>query len=511
MNGAESLIQAAVACGVEVCFANPGTTEMPFVAAFDKMAGMRGVLGLFEGVCTGAADGYGRMSDKPALTLLHLGPGFANGIANLNNARRANTPVVNIVGDQATWHLPYDAPLTSDIVSLATPVSGWVRENKTGETLTTDIAQAIAAAQQGQVATLIVPHDCQLSPVDYPSVELKLSPPPLVSSDAVIQAAQLLRRSSSAALFLGGKALRTAGLQQAGRIAAATGCQLISTTLIPRIDRGPHLPPVQRLPYFPQQAIEMLEAFDTLIFIGTKKPVTFFGYEGVPSMLVSEAQASYMLVTAEEDVVGAISALADELDALPTASILPTAALPEQPSGELTPEKLAAAIVRAQPENAIIVDEGVTTSRAFFDIAQAAKAHSHLGTGGAIGFGMPAAIGAAIACPDRPVINIQADGSALYTVQALWTQARESLNITTLICNNNRYNILQFELLRAGFDIEGQYAQDLTRLDNPSIDWQHVAKGYGIPTVQVEKAEDLSRELERALAEPGPHVIELLL
>jgi acetolactate synthase I/II/III large subunit len=514
MNGAESLIKAAVDCGVEVCFANPGTTEMPFVAALDTVKGMRSVLGLFEGVCTGAADGYARMTDKPAMTLLHLGPGFANGIANLHNARRAHTPLVNVVGNHATWHLPYDAPLTSDIVSLANPVSGWVRENASADTLAADMAQAITASLQapGQVATLIVPHDYQLAEVGYSGVNLSMPSAASISVDAIEHVAKLLHESKRVALFLGGKALRAAGLKQAGRIAAATGCQLIAETMIPRLDHEPHLPPLQRLPYFPKQALQALAPFDTLIFIGAKKPVSFFGYEGIPSVLVSQEQESFMLATVEDDVIGALTALADAIGAAADATVPNTATLPALPTGALNATTVTAAVVNAQPEGAIIVDEGVSTTGAYLDMASAAKPFTYLRvTGGAIGFGIPAATGAAIACPDRPVINIEADGSAMYTVQALWTQARESLNVTTLICSNRRYNILQTELRHGGFDIEGQHAQSLTSLSNPPIDWRQVANGFGIPAVRVERTEDLTRELQRALAEAGPHLIEILL
>jgi acetolactate synthase-1/2/3 large subunit len=513
MNGAESLIHAALDCGVEVCFANPGTTEMPFVAALDSVKGMRGVLGMFEGVCTGAADGYARMADKPAMTLLHLGPGFANGIANLHNARRAFTPVVNVVGNHATWHLPYDAPLTSDIVSLATPVSGWVRENTSGATLASDMAQAVAASKKapGQVATLIVPHDCQQADVDYTGTALSVQAPPMVATENIVQAAKILRESKSIGLFLGGMGLREAGLKQAGRIAAATGCQLIGGSMIARLDRVPHLPVIQRLPYFPKQALHFLSAYQTLIFVGARLPVSFFGYKGIPSLLVSEEQETFTLATVEEDVVATLTALADELGAAPDATVPNTSTLPARPTGDLSPERILAAVVNLQPEGAIIIDEGVSTTGSYIEMANAAPQHTYLRiTGGAIGFGIPAATGAAIACPDRTVIDIQADGSALYTIQALWTQARENLNIKTLICSNRRYNILQTELWQGGFDLEGQYAQSMTSLAEPALDWQQLAQGFGVPAVRVEKAEDLSRELQIALAEPGPRLIEML-
>jgi acetolactate synthase I/II/III large subunit len=305
--------------------------------------------------------------------------------------------------------------------------------------------------------------------------------------------------------------LREAGLKQAGRIAAVTGCQLIGGSMIARLDRAPHLPIIQRLPYFPKQALQFLSLYKTLIFVGARLPVSFFGYEGIPSLLVSEEQETFTLATVEEDVVGALTALADELGAAPDAIVTNRSTLPASPTGELSPDRIMAAIVNQQPEGAIIIDEGVSSTGSYIEMANAAPEHTYLRiTGGAIGWGIPAATGAAIACPDRPVIAMQADGSAMYTVQGLWTQARENLNIKTLIFSNRRYNILQTELRHGGFDIEGQYAQSMTRLDEPAIDWQHIARSFGVPAVRVEKSEDLSRELQNALSETGPRLIEML-
>src|SRR5213082_1858792 len=206
MTGAEAVLQTAAAAGVEVCFANPGTTEMALVNALDRMPSVRAVLGLFEGVCSGAADGYARMGGRPALTLLHLGPGLSNALANLHNARRARSPVVNLVGDQATWHRAADAPLTSDIVSLARPVSRWVRESRSAATVAQDAAEAIAAAQEppGGVATLILPSDCQAAEAPGPVKPIAVAPARRVSADTVERVAARLRGREKAALFLGG-------------------------------------------------------------------------------------------------------------------------------------------------------------------------------------------------------------------------------------------------------------------------------------------------------------------
>jgi acetolactate synthase I/II/III large subunit len=514
MNGAESLIRTAIAAGVEVCFANPGTTEMPLVAALDSVEGLRPILGLFEGVCTGAADGYGRMAEKPAMTLLHLGPGFANGIANLHNARRARSPIVNLIGDHATWHVAADAPLTSDIVSLATPVSGWVRSVRNSASLADETAHAIAAAGHapGQIATLIIPSDCQWDPAEKHATPIEPAAPPAVSADAIKQAAESIRKGKNVALFLGGTALRARGLKAAARIAAKSGCHLICETFPARLERGAGTPALERLPYFPEQAIEMLKPFDTIVLAGAKKPVAFFGYPDFPSMLIPEGIDTSILAEPTDDVPAALEALASELGA-PVAGATPSKiARPERPIGKLNAMTAGAAIAATMPEGAIVMDEAATSGLPFLAASAAARPHTYLAlTGGAIGQGLPCATGAAVACPDRRVIAYQADGSAMYTLQALWTQARESLNVTTVLCNNHSYRILQVELARAGVTEPGRKARSLTSLANPDIEWTGLARGLGVPAVRVESAEDLTRELERSFATPGPSLIEMIL
>ncbi|MGH8011030.1 MAG: acetolactate synthase large subunit [Candidatus Binataceae bacterium] len=514
MNGAESLILTALAAGVDVCFANPGTTEMPLVAALDAVPGMRAVLGLFEGVCTGAAVGYARMKDRPALTLTHLGPGFANGIANLHNARRAHSPVVNIVGDQATWHLAADAPLTSDIASLARPVSGWIRQVKTPAEVARDTAEAIAAAGgiPGKIATLIVPSDCQWEAASASAAAIKPAPAKAVSEHAIATCAELLRRhGAKAALFLGGMSLRERGLEAAARIAAKIGCTLVCETFPSRIERGGAMPAVLKLPYFPEQALEMLSKYAAMVVVGTRAPVAFFGYPNLPSSLVPEGQVVETLASVENDSAAALEVLADALGAsgnLPNTS----SPRPGRPAGELNAQTIGAALSALMPENCIIMDEAATTGLPFFMNSSSAPPHTYLGlTGGAIGQGLPCATGAAVACPDRKVIAFQADGGGMYTVQALWTQAREHLNVTNLICNNRRYRILQVELARSGVTEPGRKAHMLTSLAQPEIDWSRMANGLGVPAVRVDNAESLCRELERALKEPGPNLVELLI
>jgi len=514
MNGAESLINTLVAAGIDVCFANPGTTEMPVVSALDEIRGMRAVLCLFEGVCTGAADGYARMSGKPGCTLLHLGPGFANGIAYLHDARRARSPIINLIGEHATWHLPADAPLNSDIESLARPVSAWIRRNMSAEELAGDAADAVLAAsiKPGAIATLIMPHDCQLGPANCAVPPRPVPSLPQVEIEVIERAADVLRNSEPSVLYLGGYALRESGLIAAARIAAATGCKLMCETFPARWERGRGLPVVERLPYFPEQAINAISKFHSVVIAGAKPPVSFFGYPGVPSFILSPQQRTVSLSSPDEDVVSALETLADRLGAPVNTDESRSEQPPQRPVGRINPETLSAAVAALLPENAIIMDESNTSAGPFCMLSQNAPRHSYLAQpGGAIGLGLPCATGAAIACPDRPVITLQADGSAMYTLQSLWTQAREKLNVKTIICNNRSYRILGIELKRAGVTEFGKQAQGLIGLNNPLLDWVRLANGMGVPAVRVEHAEDLVKELERVLLENGPRLIEAVI
>jgi len=516
LNGADVLVKTAVELGVEVCFANPGTTEMPVVLALDSTPGIRAFLGLFEGVCTGAADGYGRMLDKPAMTLLHLGPGFANGIANLHNARRAKSPVLNVIGEHASWHRDADPPLAMDIEGLARTVSGWVRTCRSAQDVPGNVCEAVSAARLGQVTTLIFPHDHQLA--ESSGYQVKASPAhfdPLQPGSSVAVAARL-RKSRKAALLLGGRALRKPGLRAAARIKRAIGCDLFAPTLPGYMENGLGLPSIERVPYFPEQATAVLSRYDTVLLIGAPEPVTFFGYPGVRSLILTDEQEKITLCTERQNVIEALESLADAVGA-PTPSVKddsPWARVqrPTIPSGELTAEKACLTLGALQPENAIIIDEAVTTRYSYLPLAAKLLPHTILTTaGGSIGQGIPCATGAAIACPERPVIDLQADGSALYTVQALWTQAREGLNVTTLICSNRSYRILQMELHRAGITSYGPNTRRLTELANPSMNWVQIATGFGVPGVTVGTVEGLARELGKALAESGPHLIEMVL
>lgn len=515
MTGADSLIQTALAAGVDVCFANPGTTEMPLVAALDRAPRMRALLGLFEGVCTGAADGYARMAGRPALALLHLGPGLANGLANLHNARRAGVPVLLVVGDHATWHLGADPPLASDIVSLANPVSGWVRTVRRPADVAADTAAALeaACAPPGRVATLIVPADCQWEEVQGTPVAVRTSAPAPVSQDRVEAAAQGLRGlAGGGALLVGGAALDARGLRAAARVRAACGTRVLHDTFVTRLERGAGLPESERLPYFPEQAAAALAGLRALVLCGAREPVAFFGYPGQPSLLAPDGCQRIPLAAPEEDGIRALEALADALGAPahpPAAASHPRPALP---SGALDGAKLGQVLAALQPEGAVVVDEGLTSSAPWFAASAAAPPHTVLGlTGGAIGQGLPCAAGAAVACPGRKVIALQADGSGMYTLQALWTMAREGLDVVVVVCANRSYRILQVELARAGIAEPGPAARALADLGRPELDWTALARGLGVPGTRVADADTFAKELARALAEPGPTLIEALL
>jgi acetolactate synthase-1/2/3 large subunit len=511
MNGAEALIAAAVRHGVDVCFANPGTTEMPLVLALDGSPGLRPILCLHENVATGAADGYARMTGKPAMCLLHLGPGLANGLTNLHNARRAFVPVLNVIGEHATWHLPADPLLASDIEQLAGMVSGWTRRVAGPHTMATDVAEAVAAASSegGRIASLIVPHDFQIA--DAPGVASpKLEIAPKTFAAESVHAAAKALKSGKSALLLGGEALSEAGMILAGRIAAGVNADLICDTFFARMERGQGLPAAVKLPYFPDHALELMRRYEHVIVAGTRRPVGFFGYPGLPSHLTSQGQ-TVVLAGARDDALGALAALADELNA--SADFAPvTGTPPAIPHGALDALSVAAVIAHLQPENCILMDEALTVGVPYFEASKYTPRFTHLMlTGGAIGEGPGAATGAAIACPHRKVINFQSDGCGAYSVQAFWTQARENLDVVTIIGANRSYNILNVEMQRAGVANPGPAARAMAALDKPYLDWVKIAEGFGVPAVAVSTTEALAGELEKALALKGPRLIEAIM
>jgi acetolactate synthase-1/2/3 large subunit len=516
-NGAQALIRTLVGAGIDTCFTNPGTSEIHFVAALDSVPEMRAVLTVFEGVATGAADGYARMTGAPAATLLHLGPGLGYGLANLHNARRAKVPVLSIVGDHATYHAPYDPPLQSDIETVARNVSTWVRTSRSAEELGRDAVEAIAAAigPPGQVATLIVPADVSWQEGAVVAAPLPVAPPP-VAPDVVVDAvaSALLVGDGRTGLLLGGRALYDEGLLAAARIAAATGAKLFSERSTPRLERGAGLPAVQRLAYWPELAAKQLDGLEHLILVDASPPVAWFAYPGAVSELAPAGCELLRLAEPGSDVVGSLHALVDALGAGAVKPALADASVPERPEGALTAAKVCQAIAAILPEGAILSDEAITSAAALPSVTAGAPEHDWLTlTGGAIGQGLPVAVGAAIACPERPVIALQADGSALYTIQSLWTMAREQLDVTVVIFNNRGYAILDAELGR--MDPEGagagEKARALLELGDPELDFVKLGSGLGVPSRRVDDAGQLVGALEDALGEAGPHLIETVL
>ena len=510
-NGSQALIRTLVDSGVSTCFTNPGTSEMHFVAALDSVPEMRAVLALFEGVATGAADGYGRMADTPAATLLHLGPGLGNGLANLHNARRAKSPIVNIVGDHATYHVQYDAPLQSDIESVARNVSGWVRTSRSAGEIARDAVEAVAAAMgpPGQVATLILPADVSWTDGAEAAAPAKPIAPEPAGADELEAIAKLLADGRRTALLLGGRALREPGLLAAARIAAATGAKVLAETFPARLERGAGLPAVERLAYAPEFAMVQLDGLKHLILVDAKAPVSFFAYPGKRSNLVPDGCEVHELAPAGADLLGSLVALAETLGAGAGRPELQPASRPERPRGALTAESAAALIGAILPEGAIVSDESVTSGRSLPLTTAGAPRHDWLTlTGGAIGQGLPVAVGAAVACPDRPVFALQADGSAAYTIQSLWTMAREGLDVTVVLFNNRSYEILNVELARVGAQGAGERAKAQLDIARPDLDFVKIAGGFGVPARRAESAEEFGRAVDEALAEPGPHLIE---
>jgi len=511
MNGAEALVATAVSAGVEICFANPGTTELPLVMALDTVPGLRSILCLHENVATGAADGYGRMAGKPAMCLLHLGVGLANGLTNLHNARRAFTPLLNVIGDHATWHLPADPLLATDVESLAHTVSDYVKTSLGATTVASDLADAIEAtmANGGCVATLIVPHDAQISEAGDGIPVRRVQAKKTCSSRRVVEAAKALK-SGKSALLLGGDALSEPGIMLAGRIAAIGGADLLCDTFFARMERGGGLPSPKKLPYFPDEALELTRRYERVIVAGTRRPVAFFGHPPVPSYLTTEEQ-TVILAGPEEDGLGALAALASEVNA-PDVLDEMFGEPPAMPKGGLDAQAVSAVIARLQPAECIVMDEVLAVGVPYFDASKHSPRFTHLMlTGGAIGQGPSAATGAAISCPNRKVINFQSDGCGAYSVQALWTQARESLDVVTIIGSNRSYQILELELLRAGVAQTGPMTRSMLRLDNPFLEWVKIGEGFGVPAVAVDSAETLAREMERALMLRGPRLIEAIM
>jgi acetolactate synthase-1/2/3 large subunit len=515
MNGAESLVRTLVESGVEVCFSNPGTSEMHFVAALDKVDGMRAVLALFEGVATGAADGYGRIAGKPAATLLHLGPGLANGLANLHNARRASTPIVNIVGDHATYHAQYDAPLASDIVGFARPVSGWVFSSPSSKTVAADGARAVQAARNapGQIATLILPADTAWNDAEGVAPALPVLGPAPVPSRAIADVVKALDNGKRTAILIrdmGG--LSREGLEAAGRIAAKSGARILCDTFTPRIARGAGIVALERIPYFAEQIVEFVKDVEQLVLVGAKPPVTFFAYPGKPSWTLPEGANILYLSHPHEDGRAALEAVAEAIGAPKTAPVHAEYKRPDLPTEKFNQFTVGQIVARFLPEGAIISDEAATSGGGTAFFTANAHPHDHMSlTGGAIGQGVPLATGAAVAAPNRKVIAVQGDGGAMYTLQALWTQAREKLDVTTVIFANKSYAILNVELARVGAGNPGPKTLSMLDLHNPELDWVALARGMGVEGSRATSNAEFAAQFESAMKTRGPRLIEVVL
>lgn len=514
MNGGEAVVRTLAGGGVDVCFMNPGTSEMQFVAALERVPELRAVLTLFEGVATGAADGYARMAGKPAATLLHLGPGLANGLANLHNANRAQVPIVNIVGDHATYHRHYESPLASDVAGYARQASSWIRTASHARTAGSDTAAAISASREGsgRIATLIVPADCAWTEGAFPEPVSPPTPPAKVDEATIAAVAEALASAEPAMLLVAGAASSERGLLTAGRIAARTGARLAIPTFVARIPRGAGAVAVERVPYRADHAVRFLERVRHLVLVGAAAPVSFFAYPGKASWLTPADVRMTMLARPEHDAVDALERLADRLDATSNAPVQEPRR-PELPTGKLTPASALQAVAALLPEGCIVVDEAVSYFAQAWSATEGAARHDLLMvTGGAIGDGMPLSVGAAVACPGRRVVTLQSDGSAAYTLQALWTQAREGLDVTTILLANRAYGILkaEYRLMHGGADA-GPLVEHALSLTPPDLDWVALARGMGVPASRPDTAEGFATSMRAALASAGPSLIEVVL
>jgi acetolactate synthase I/II/III large subunit len=514
MNGAESLIRTLAAAGVNTCFANPGTSEIHLVAALDHVPEIRCVLTLFEGVATAAADGYARMSERPACTLLHLGPGLGNGLANLHNASRAQVPIVNLIGQHATSHLHYDTPLTSDIEGIARPYSKWLRTSSSASSVGRDAIDAVIAARTapGQISTLIIPADVAWGDGGAVSALPEWAKAPLPDGQAIERAAAMLRSGAPTAILIAGNAMYGKGLRVAGQIATASGARLLTPYPLTRLQRGAGLPKVDRVQYVLEQGIEQFKDFRQLILVGARAPVAYFAYPGKSSEFTSPECQIHTLAAGGEDYVGALEAVAEMLSVAGGHINAERSERPPVPTGEITLPGVAAAVGAVLPENAIVIDESMTSGRGLMAATKGCPPHDWLGnTGGSIGIALPLAVGAAVACPSRKVLCLTADGSGMYTLQALWTMARERLDITTVVFANRSYAVLKREFSYLGVGTPGARASEMFDIGRPDLDWVHLAKGMGVPAERATTLEGFAKALHEGMAGEGPKLIEVPL
>jgi len=512
MTGAECLLRTLLKNGVNVCFMNPGTSEMQFVAALDRVSGMRPVLGLFEGVCSGAADGYARMMRRPAATLLHLGPGLGNALANFHNARKARSPIVNIVGDHATAHQTFDAPLSADVPAFARTVSEWVRVAGSGAEMGSLAMQTVEAAMgpPGQVATLIVPADFSWSEAGEVGGVATVAARVRAEDQDVREAARMLRELGPAAgVLIGGETVVDAGLKAAERIALGSSARLFYDRNTSRAALGGGRFEPRRVAYFPEKAEAQFAGLQHVVLIEAKAPVSFFAYPGRKSTLLPDDCTVTVLAGVDADGIYALEALAD---CFPVVTGTGGAVMLDVPEGPLTLESLGQAIVALLPEDAIISDEMVSSSEAVVPLLGRARQHDFLPvTGGSIGQGLPLAVGAAVACPDRKVVALEADGSGMYTLQALWTMAREKLNVTVVIFSNRRYRILDVEMKRTGAGELGPLANQMLDIGHPNLDWVKLAEGAGVEATRATTTREFVDQFRTALRASGPRLVEAAL
>ncbi|MFD1557535.1 acetolactate synthase large subunit [Paraburkholderia silviterrae] len=515
MNGAESLLRSLIASGVDVCFANPGTSEMHFVAALDNVKGMRPILGLFEGVVTGAADGYARMAGKPASTLLHLGPGLANGLANLHNARKASSPIVNIVGDHASTHQRYDAPLSSDLVGFARPVSAWIHTSTSARTVGADAARAVQASLEwpGRIATLVLPADTAWDMADTVAPALPKPSPATAPEASIDLVAKRMRSGKKTVILIRGKALEEQGLRAAGKIAEQTGARIMCDTFFPRLQRGVGRVKLERLPYFAENVVDTLTGTELMVLVGAQPPVSFFAYPDKPSWLTPNDCQIAVLSHQHEDGIAALESLAYALGAENAIERLAERRpIQIDLNGKLDASAIMRIVARHLPEQAIVADESLSSGFAHYDVTAHAAPHDFLNmTGGSIGSMMAVSTGAGIACPDRKVVTLQGDGSAMYILQSLWTQARENVDVTTVIYANRGYKILTNELKRVGASTDGMAAASMFDLTNPTLDWVALANGMGVEAIRVESARAFDAAFASAMKQRGPRVIEAVI
>lgn len=511
--GAQALVSTLANNGVTHCFANPGTSEMHLVQALDKEPRIKSVLCLFEGVATGAADGFARISGTPAMTLLHLGAGFGNGIANIHNAMKGHVPMINVIGDHATYHRKYDAPLTCDLETLVKPHSshiGIVDSALIGGEIAASAFEA-ATNHPNSPVSIILPADSAWNEggIDGPKISLKS--PSLVENSKIDEAIELIKNANKPVILVGGKTLGDEkALELFSRFKAAN-IRIMVDTFPAKLRRGGGLFEPDRMQYFGEMALDDLKNTDLMVIAGTQIPVAFFAYPNKPSILVPENCQTFELAARYEDSFEALSRIADALDLhiAPPKRELKTMPAPE---GALNPFSCAQSLARHMPHNAIISDDAVTAGLPLYLATSNAKAHDWLFlTGGAIGQGLPVAIGAQMADLKRKTIALSGDGAGMYCIQSLWTMAREKLPIVTIIFANRSYRILNIEMARTEAGAMGETAKQMLSLESPALDYVKIAEGMGIMAKSVSDAKIFDEVLKEAIEANVPYLIEAIV